>query len=113
MQSADPIVAVVDCEQEVASVNRLFSMKHPEVDITWSDHRVVGEKGSGSMIYLVTEFTRRNPVVVAAYASLDDALNRVQSEIKGGRDISFVRVQSYQMGEIVSGTPWLDDPEAD
>lgn len=113
MDSADPIVAVVDSESEVDTLRRFFSRNHPEVEITWNNYEILGEGEPGETIHLATEFSFLNPVVLGAYASFRDAYARVLKEIEGGRDSSFVRVQTFWMGDLVNGEPWCEDPDSE
>lgn len=111
--SADPIVAVVDSESEVHILRRFFARNHPEVEITWNDYQVLGEGDSGETVHLATEDTFLNPSVLGAYASFRDAYARVLKEVEGGRDSSFVRVQTFWIGDLVDGEPWHEDPDSE
>lgn len=109
--SPDPIVSVVADESEVALIERYFTLKHPNVEISWHGYKISGSEESGEVVHLVTEFTLQNPVVLAVFASIQDASARVDEEIREGRPTTFVRVQTFRLGTLVAGAPWEVDIE--
>lgn len=109
IQTADPIITVLDQESQVAIVQEFFRQTHPEVEITWSDHKIEGPGSTGDTIHLVTQVSVDSPVVIGAFTKKKDARAMVNREIIKGSPRSFVRVQSFKIGIIVPGTPWLAD----